>query len=245
MRKNRGVIIIAAVLIVVVAGAVILYDILSETAGIDTLGAGHGGHVEIPGRPHVHDDDDIQPQPPGEPERESIPEAASDEDNVQNVQVPEDMPEYTPEDSPGDTPDADRTPAPDFTVQDINFNDVRLSDYRGKPIVLNFWTSWCGACAALMPILYEAFEEMGEEVHFMMGNLVDGMRETRESAEAYIRDNGYTFPVYFDVEREAAIAYAVRSIPTTFFIDAQGYAAAHAIGMINPRTLRQGIDLIK
>ena len=77
-----------------------------------------------------------------------------------------------------------------------------------------------------------------------MVNATDGSRETLESAREFISQKGYTFPVFYDTDSSASIAYGVYSLPITYFIDAQGYAVAHAIGSINDELLQQGIDMI-
>ena len=134
--------------------------------------------------------------------------------------------------------------APDFTVYDAEGNEVKLSDYFGKPIVLNFWASWCGPCQSEMPEFDQAWARLGEDVHFLMVNMTDGSRETLEIASAYVAEEGFAFPVYYDTQYSAAIAYGVTSLPTTYFIDAQGYAVAQAMGAIDGDTLQTGIDMI-
>ena len=134
--------------------------------------------------------------------------------------------------------------APDFTVYDLEGNAYKLSDFRGKPVVLNFWASWCGPCKQEMPDFNTAYSELGEDIHFLMVNLTDGSQETTDSASSFIAGTDYTFPVYYDTSSEAAITYGVYSIPTTYFIDAEGYAIAQATGAINADTLQRGIDMI-
>ena len=133
--------------------------------------------------------------------------------------------------------------APDFTVYDLDGNEVKLSDFLGKPVVLNFWASWCGPCKMEMPDFEEKYKELGDDVQFLMINLTDG-RETVEIASAFIEGQGYTFPVLYDTASEAAYTYGVYSIPTTYFIDAEGYGIAHAPGAIDGETLQKGIDMI-
>ena len=135
--------------------------------------------------------------------------------------------------------------APNFTVYDIEGNSVNLTDFFGKPIIVNFWASWCGPCKMEMPDFEEAYHAYNGEIEFLMVNMTDGSRETVEKASAFITESGYTFPVYYDTEYNAAIIYSVSSLPTSYFIDAEGKLVAHARGAIDAATLQKGIDMIK
>lgn len=139
---------------------------------------------------------------------------------------------------------AEKIAAPDFTVYDAEGGEVHLSDYSGKPVVLNFWASWCGPCKREMPEFQAAFEELGEEISFLMVNMTDGSRETVDTAAAFLEEAGYTFPVYYDRDMDAASAYGAYSLPTTYFIDAEGFVIARAAGAIDGETLQTGIDMI-
>ena len=134
--------------------------------------------------------------------------------------------------------------APDFTVYDADGNAVSLSDFIGKPTVVNFWASWCGPCQMEMPDFDEMYKELGEEVNFFMVNMTDGSRETVEAAKKFIEDSGYSFPIYFDTDLDAAMTYGVNSLPSTYFIDAEGHAIARGQGAIDAETLKYGIDMI-
>ena len=135
--------------------------------------------------------------------------------------------------------------APDFTVYDAEGNEVHLSDYFGKPIVLNFWASWCGPCQMEMPDFQEKYLELGEEVAFLMINMTDGGRETVQTASEFIASKGYTFPVFYDTMGMAAGVYGAYSLPTSYFINAQGHVIARAVGAIDGETLQRGIDMIR
>lgn len=143
---------------------------------------------------------------------------------------------------PEQTTERPKTMAPDFVVCDAEGNEVALSDFRGKPVVLNFWASWCGPCKSEMPDFQEVYEEYGDDVQFLMVNLTDGRQETVESASQYIAGYGYTFPVYYDVERMAAREYGVNSVPRTYFIDEEGYLVDSVYKVITKEYLISGIE---
>ena len=133
----------------------------------------------------------------------------------------------------------------DFLVFDENGNPVRLSDYFGKPIVLNFWASWCGPCRNEMPHFEAKYREIGKDVQFLMVNLTADSNETEGRAKKIISDNGYTFPVLFDTQAYAAHAYSIRSIPVTCFINKDGVLRAKIVGGLTMQKLEEGINLIK
>jgi len=145
-----------------------------------------------------------------------------------------------------DAPSAPRQRAPDFAMTDWRGDGVRLSEILagGRPVVLNFWASWCPACRAEKPGFESVYREFGAEVKFVMLCLVDGARETVESGRRHIEAGGFTLPVYFDTAREGMLAYGIRGIPATVFIGADGYVVAAAQGALDEGSLRMAVDFL-
>jgi thiol-disulfide isomerase/thioredoxin len=138
-----------------------------------------------------------------------------------------------------------RQAAPDFTVKDANGNDVKLSDFKGKPVVLNFWASWCPPCRSEMPdynTIYQKYSDKG--VVFLMVNMTDGQRETIDIAKKFVKDNNYKFSVYFDVNSDAANNYGISSIPDSLFIDKNGNIVNSYVGAIDEATIQSNIETL-
>jgi len=135
--------------------------------------------------------------------------------------------------------------AKDIEITDMDGNKVMLFDYKGKPIVINFWASWCGPCKSEMPEFQTAFEEYGDKIQFVMLNLTDGSQETEETAKEFIKEEKFTFPVFFDKELEGASLYNIYSIPETYFIDKDGNIKHQVKGSMDLEALKKGLDKIK
>lgn len=130
----------------------------------------------------------------------------------------------------------------DFTVVDANGKEVKLSDFRGKPIVLNFWTSWCGYCKREMPD-FEKAAKAYPNVNFVMVNATRDKKETIDKAKKYIEDSGLDLNFYFDVNKDAVEEYGIRSYPTTYFLDAKGNMISYSAGSLNYNSLVENIEL--
>ena len=148
------------------------------------------------------------------------------------VQPTEEAPEQTAEPEP--------VAAPDFTVLDMDGNEVKFSDYLGKPIVLNFWAHWCGPCQSEMPEFNAAWEALEGEVTFLMVHVGAAVEDGKQK----VSEGGYTFPVVFDTESEAAAIYGITAFPTTFFIDKDGYLQGWYMGAMDAELLQIGLDRI-
>ncbi len=136
------------------------------------------------------------------------------------------------------------TPAPDFTVRTRDGKEVRLSDYVGKPVIINFWATWSRPCKSELPAFNEAYQTYGDAVHFLMVNLTDGVQDTVEKVTAFVDNGGYTFPLLFDTESEGAMTYGAYSIPLTVFVDAKGNLLGGHRGAMSGQTLEEYISIL-
>lgn len=109
--------------------------------------------------------------------------------------------------------------APDFTLTGLDGQEVSLSDFRGEPVLLNFWASWCGPCRIEMPLLQEVYEQWTSKGLVL---LAVNLQEDPAKVKEFIDDAGYTFPVLLAPGNKVPLSYNIRGIPATFFIDADG-----------------------
>ncbi len=129
----------------------------------------------------------------------------------------------------------------DFAVYDKDLKKVKLSDNFGKPIVINFWATWCGPCRSELPAFDAMYQKYGDEVTFLMVNLTDGYNDTVGVVREFIAGSGYTFPVYYDIDYSASNAYSIYSIPETVFVNADGSLHDIMIGAMSEDTLESYI----
>ncbi len=125
--------------------------------------------------------------------------------------------------------------APDFTLSDLDGNAYSLSDFRGKPVMINFWATWCGPCRVEMPEMQKAFEQYGPEGFTILALNQD---ESAETVQDFFYDQlNLTFTPLLDNNSIVAADYGAFGIyPTSFFIDSDGVVAAVHRG---PATLEQ------
>ena len=144
----------------------------------------------------------------------------------------------------GDNPNEGLDEAINITIENLQGEKVTLKDLNDKPIVLNFWASWCPPCKAELGDFEEAYKEYKDKINFVMVDLVGSNNETKEKALAHIEEMGYTFPVYFDVRGEGSYYYRLESIPRTYFINSDGYIEYKVEQMISASGLEFGIQKI-
>ncbi|PRR80385.1 TlpA family protein disulfide reductase [Clostridium vincentii] len=168
------------------------------------------------------------------------------EENITEVEKNETSNEVEQKDKiSNEVEEQDKTLAKDFAVYDENLKEVKLSDYKGTPVVVNFWASWCPPCKSEMPSFNEMSAKYNEdEVVILMVNLTDGQRETTSIAKEYIKDNNFDMKVLFDTESNASSNYKISSIPRTIFIDKDGYIVEDQSGTITKEKLESQIKLL-
>lgn len=148
--------------------------------------------------------------------------------------------QHLQEETPTDTVPENIDYAPDFTVYDYDGNAVKLSDSYGKPIVFNFWATWCGPCKSEMPGFEKMYKKYKDKVVFMMINSSD----SREDVLKFMDENGYTFPIYYDDTQIAAYTYGVSAIPATYVTDKYGQIYGYQIGVLPEETLEKAIKTV-
>ncbi|MFQ5858487.1 MAG: redoxin domain-containing protein [Anaerolineae bacterium] len=130
-------------------------------------------------------------------------------------------------------------PAPDFTLRDPKGETVRLSDFAGQPLLINFWATWCPPCRFEMPLLQQTYEKLKDD-GFMV--LAVDVQEGPELVKPYIENMGLTFPVALDRGGAVATTYRVAALPTTVFVDSNGIVTDIHRGALIERTLQRYLD---
>jgi len=131
--------------------------------------------------------------------------------------------------------------APDFILSNLQGERVQLANLKGRPVLLNFWATWCPPCREEMPLLEAVYRERREELEVLTVNL----QEEPEVIEAFQKENGYTFPVLLDREGKVASQYWIRGIPTTLIIDSQGIIRAIRSGALREEDLEALLDEVR
>lgn len=117
-------------------------------------------------------------------------------------------------------------PAPDFELPQLGGERVRLSDFAGKPVVLNFWATWCGPCRLEMPILNAYAHQYGNALTILAVNLQEPEREVA----IFANELGLDFPILLDGQASVSELYRVQGLPTTFVIDGEGRVVVVHVG---------------
>ena len=131
--------------------------------------------------------------------------------------------------------------APDFRLVDLEGDEVHLADLRGRPVIVNFWASWCGPCVEEFPLLREAAEENVDGGLVVLGIVYQDRFET---ARSFMERNGGSWQALMDPEQRVATAYKIFAPPETFFIGRDGRIVARHFGQFTAETLESKVAAI-
>ncbi len=130
-------------------------------------------------------------------------------------------------------------PARDFSLNLMNGDSFKLSDYLGQVVMVDFWASWCQPCRVEAPTLRKLYQEFqGQPVEFVGVNIWDNIGD----AEVFIEQESQVYPNGFDADGEIIIDYGVRGIPEKYFIDRSGILVKKLSGPLNETTLRETLN---
>jgi peroxiredoxin len=131
-------------------------------------------------------------------------------------------------------------PAPDFTLADLNGKQVKLSNLRGRPVLINFWATWCPACQAEMPSIVAAYEKHKGQGLAVLAISNENSAEVRD----YTVKSKMSFPVLLDGSGAVMDIYRVRALPTTFFVNKSGVIVQVSIGSMSGDVLESSLSKI-
>jgi thiol-disulfide isomerase/thioredoxin len=133
---------------------------------------------------------------------------------------------------------------PDIPFYTLDGTETSFEQIRkGRAVVINYWASWCPPCKEELPHFQKAYDTYGEQISFIFLNALDGQRETIQTVTKFIKDFGFTGPVYTD-EGLFSYIFQTNSLPTTVFIHADGTLASGYLGYISESVLQQNIELL-
>jgi len=132
--------------------------------------------------------------------------------------------------------------APDFQLDTLDGQTITLSDLRGKPVLINFWASWCGPCVSEMPYLQEIYKEWsGRGIELLAINI----GEDSSTVKGFMQKHNLSLPVLLDTQKAVARRYNIAGIPTTFFLDKDGIIQEKIIGAFpNKEAIEKRLDKI-
>ncbi len=132
------------------------------------------------------------------------------------------------------------SPAPDFQLQSLSGEALRLSDFRGRPVMINFWATWCGPCQLEMPLIQKYYEKHSPDLVVLAVN----NDEPRASVQEFVDKMKLTFPILLDPGARVEDQYRVRAFPTSLFINREGLIRYQHIGILNEQQLVQYLNQI-
>ncbi len=133
--------------------------------------------------------------------------------------------------------------APDFKLPTLDEKYMKLSEFAGKKVILNFWATWCPPCRVEMPHMEKLYKDYEEDVVVLGVNLTQ-TEKSQNDVRAFVKEFGLTFPVVMDIEGDVASTYQIFAYPTSYIIDSQGIIQEIFKGAINYEIMEKAIKKV-
>lgn len=131
--------------------------------------------------------------------------------------------------------------APDFTLKTLDGESMKLSDFRGKKVIVNFWATWCPPCREEMPELQSYYKKHQDEDITVLGVDLTSTEQNKSDVAPFVEKVGTTFPIVLDEKGDVAATYEVTGYPTSYFIDEQGVIQYKLVGAMNTDVIRKAV----
>lgn len=133
--------------------------------------------------------------------------------------------------------------APDFELETLDGNKIKLSDYQGKKVILNFWATWCPPCKAEMPHMQEFYEEQSKNGVVILA--VNLEKNADDAVAAFVENYGLTFPILLDRDVSIGRIYQAFTIPTSYIIDTKGFIQKKIVGPMDKEMMNELVANLK
>ena len=130
--------------------------------------------------------------------------------------------------------------APDFSLNTPDDRTIKLSQFRGKPVLINFWATWCVPCTTELPLLAQTYQANQDKLVILGVN----MKEDAGTVEARVKSVGITYPVVLDNTSDVTNRYQVRGFPTSLFVDKNGVIQRITVGPLTEDTIRSSLERV-
>lgn len=134
--------------------------------------------------------------------------------------------------------------APDFELATLNGDNAKLSNYKGKKVILNFWATWCPPCKAEMPNIEEFYKENKDKNVIVLAVNLTTVEKNKDNIQQFIKDQGLTFPVLLDEKGNEGNLYQAFTIPTSYIIDTKGIVQQKIVGPMSKETMETLVSKI-